>query len=118
MNCEAPPSGKSSLVTEVMTRYLIFSCFANSAILCGSVLSSGNGVPSATEQNLQFRVQILPRISTVAVPRDQHSPLLGQFAFVQIVSNPSFSMVELVLLKLSPSHIVLSGRVQTYFAKI
>ena len=34
----------------------------------------------ATEQKPQFRVQMLPRIKTVAVPLFQHSPRFGQFA--------------------------------------
>jgi hypothetical protein len=67
-----------------------------SARRAGSVGSGGWGLPVATEQNLQFRVQMLPRISTVAVPRPQHSPRLGQLAFVQIVSSPSDSSVSRV----------------------
>jgi hypothetical protein len=38
----------------------------------GSDGSGGAGLPVATEQNLQFLVQILPKIKTVAVPLDQH----------------------------------------------
>jgi hypothetical protein len=36
-------------------------------------------------QKLQERVQMLPKIITVAVPRDQHSPRLGHWALWQTV---------------------------------
>jgi hypothetical protein len=55
------------------------------ASLSGSFQSTGKGYPVGTEQNLQRRVQILPRIMKVAVPRFQHSPMLGQLPLVQMV---------------------------------
>jgi hypothetical protein len=67
-----------------------------SASRAGSVGSGGWGLPVATEQNPQLRVQTLPRIRTVAVPRPQHSPRFGQLAFVQIVSSPSDASVSQV----------------------
>ena len=38
-----------------------------------------------TLKNVQERVQMLPRIISVAVPRDQHSPRLGHWALWQTV---------------------------------
>ena len=71
-----------------MTKYFHRICFAISAKRDGSVWSGGSGLPAATEQNLQFRVQMLPNIKTVAVPLAQHSPRLGQFALLHIVCRP------------------------------
>lgn len=70
---EAPPSGRSSLSTEVITQ-----CFSpiketERASLRGSSLSGGNGFPEAVAQNLHERVQISPKIMKVAVRRLQHS---------------------------------------------
>ena len=61
-------------MTLVMMRYFSFSCLANSTNRAGSVGSGGSVLPADTEQNPQFRVQILPRIKTVAVPLALHSP--------------------------------------------
>lgn len=97
----APPSGKSSRLTLVITRYFKFICFAICAKRDGSVGSGGAGLPVATEQNLQRRVQMLPEIKTVAVLLDQHSPRFGQFALLQIVCKPSELNVCSVRRKLS-----------------
>jgi hypothetical protein len=43
------------------------------------------GRPVWIAQKLHERVQMLPRIITVAVPRDQHSPRLGHWALWQTV---------------------------------
>jgi len=69
----------------VITRYFKFIRCAISASRCGSVESGGWGLPFSTEQNLQLRVQILPKISTVAVPLCQHWPRFGQLALLQMV---------------------------------
>jgi hypothetical protein len=69
----------------VITRYFKFIFFAIWATRDGSVGSRGSGVPLGTEQNLQFLVHMFPRMRTVAVPRDQHWPRLGQFALEQMV---------------------------------
>jgi hypothetical protein len=55
------------------------------AIFNGSSGSGGFGLPVATPQNLQLRVQISPKIINVAVPLFQHSPILGQLPLVQMV---------------------------------
>jgi hypothetical protein len=49
------------------------------AALAGSSGSSQPfGLPVSTEQNWQARVQTEPISMMVAVPLDQHSPILGQ----------------------------------------
>jgi hypothetical protein len=45
------------------------------------------GRPVAIAQKLHERVQMLPRIMTVAVPRDQHSPRFGHCALWQTVCS-------------------------------
>ena len=73
----APPSGKSSRATEVSTQCFSPILATASATLGGSAKSSSVGFPVCTAQNEHARVQIFPRIINVAVPRDQHSPMLG-----------------------------------------
>src|SRR6476646_10970259 len=80
-----PPSFNSSLSTDVMTSCLIFIKFMSSATRCGSFQSTDDGLPVATAQKPQLRVQILPSIINVAVPAPQHSPILGQLPLSQIV---------------------------------
>src|SRR5712671_423277 len=46
----------------------------------GSSASGASGLPCATSQNGQRRVQMSPRIMKVAVPLPKHSPMLGQDA--------------------------------------
>ena len=65
--CAAPPSGRSSRVTEVTTAYFNPIRAAASATRVGSCGSSGSGGPGATEQKRQLRVQRLPMIRKVAV---------------------------------------------------
>ena len=81
----APPSLSSSRFTEVMT-----TCFRPirrmaSATRPGSARSSSVGRPVFTAQKPQERVQTSPRIIRVAVPRLQHSPMLGHWALSQTV---------------------------------
>ena len=83
----APPSGRSSLATDVSTQCLSPILATASATLGGSAKSSSVGFPVWIAQKVQARVQILPRIIRVAVPRDQHSPILGHWALWQTVCN-------------------------------
>ena len=84
--CSAPPSLRSSRVTLVRTA--CFSCmdWMARAMFSGSRGSGCGGVAALpTAQNLQVRVQMLPRSRNVAVPRDQHSCRFGQSAERQTV---------------------------------
>src|ERR1700760_4976322 len=66
-----------------------------SATRCGSSQSTGSGRPVATAQNVQLRVQTLPRIIKVAVPAPQHSPMFGQLPLWQIVCSLYSSTIAL-----------------------
>ena len=55
------------------------------ATRAGSSGSFQVGLPVLTLQKPQRRVQVSPRIMKVAVPRSQHSPMLGQAASWQTV---------------------------------
>ena len=77
---EAPPSASSSRATLVMTQCRRPIVATASATRAGSPRSSSVGLPVWIAQKLQDRVQMLPRIITVAVPRDQHSPRFGHCA--------------------------------------
>src|SRR5919199_107312 len=59
------------------------------ATRAGSSGSQKVGLPVLTLQNPQRRVHVSPRIMKVAVPRSQHSPMLGQAASWQTVWSPS-----------------------------
>ena len=63
----APPSGRSSRVTDVMTTCRKPSRDAASATRSGSSAAGGSGVPRGTEQKPHARVQMLPKIMKVAV---------------------------------------------------
>ena len=91
-NCPAPPSGRSSRVTEVITACLSFRILTASATRSGSQLSTGPGAPLCTAQKRHFRVLLSPKIMKVAVPRPKHSPMFGQSALSQTV--PSFNPSE------------------------
>ena len=97
---EMPRSAIGQVVAVDACDYEImqFKLFRQFRYSSGSVASAGFGLPLGTEQNLQPRVQILPRIKTVAVPLAQHWPRLGQFALIHIVSMPSEPTMSLVLL--------------------
>jgi hypothetical protein len=84
----APPSIRSSLVTEVITAYLMAKFFTASEILPGSAGSSGVGLPQDTPQNEQPLVQIFPQIRKVAVFFAKHSPMFGQSALSHTVLRP------------------------------
>ena len=49
-------------------------------VFSGSIGSTALGLPVATLQNAQARVQMEPKIITVAWRWDQHSPMLGHAA--------------------------------------
>src|SRR6185437_13181021 len=83
--CPAPPSSRSSRSTDVTTIWASPSRATASATCCGSCGSSRSGLPVATLQKVQARVQTLPRIITVACFCFQHSPILGQAASSQTV---------------------------------
>jgi hypothetical protein len=92
---EAPPSVRSSLVTEVMTAYFRPSERTTPAMRPGSASSGAEGLPLATAQKLQVRVHVSPRMRNVAVRLDQHSPMFGQRALWQIVwSRCAFRISE------------------------
>ena len=65
-----------------------------SARCAGSFGSTASGIPVLTLQKAQARVQVSPRIITVACFWVQHSPMLGQAASSQTVCNP-FSRINL-----------------------
>ena len=69
-----------------------------SATRAGSVGSSGLGLPVATLQKAQARVQTSPMIIMVAWLFDQHSPMLGHAASSQTVTRPwAFTMSRVAL---------------------
>src|SRR5690606_22637750 len=80
-----PPSFRSSRSTEVITQCFTPISLTEVATRFGSSTSTGRGLPVATAQNEQERVQILPRIIKVAVPAPQHSLIFGQFPLSQMV---------------------------------
>ncbi len=86
--CAAPPSGKSSRVTDVTTTCANPSLRAASATRTGSSGSMTAVGPCPTAQNVQFRVQFSPRSINVAVRRPQHSDWFGHRALRHTVCNP------------------------------
>ena len=86
-NWEAPPSGRSSLVTDVMTTYWSCNFLIASTICSGSCGSGAWGCPFFTAQKVQLRVQASPSIMKVAVPSAKHWVRLGQWALSQTVCN-------------------------------
>ena len=101
----APPSGRSSRATIVMTTCLRPMSFVASATRRGSSQSVIGGRPVARAQKPQFRVQTLPRIRKVAVPSAQHSPWLGQRASSHTVLSASSRRTCLVLAYVAPAPI-------------
>jgi hypothetical protein len=77
---DAPPSARSSRSTDVITAKRRPIRATASATRDGSAVSSSVGLPCATAQYAQARVQTSPRIMNVAVPWCQHSPMFGQWA--------------------------------------
>jgi len=62
-------------------------CFTALATFSGSAMSSALGLPVATLQKAQARVQISPMIMKVACFLSQHSPMFGQPASSQTVTS-------------------------------
>ena len=89
----APPSGRSSRVTEVTTTYRSFISATLSATCRGSSASGARGRPVLVAQKRQPRVQMSPRIINVAVLRLQHSAWLGHLPLLQIVCRLCFSTI-------------------------
>ncbi len=83
----APPLGRSSRSTLVITTNSSPICATASASRAGSSRSSAFGVPCATAQYAQLRVHTSPRIMNVAALCSQHSPMLGQWASSQTVCS-------------------------------
>ena len=81
------------------------------AICNGSSLSSGSGLPCATSQNGQRRVQIAPIIIKVAVPPPKHSGRLGQAASSHTVC--SFCSRRIDLIRATSSGAVILTRIQS-----
>ncbi len=79
----APPSARSSRLTEVITTYSSPSSRAARPTRSGSSRSSQTGRPCSTAQYPQFLVHTSPRIMKVAVRSSQHSPMFGQWASSQ-----------------------------------
>jgi hypothetical protein len=73
----------------------------DSATSDGSLGFSGNGFPVFVLQNLHERVQMSPPIINVAVPRPQHSPILGHLPLEQIVCKQCDSTIFRVCENLS-----------------
>ncbi len=94
--CAAPPSRKSSRSTEVMTTYFSFNSAIVFARFSGSCISSGSGLPCPTSQKGQRRVHLSPMIINVAVPLPKHSPMLGQEASSQTVTNLFARRISLI----------------------
>jgi NAD(P)-dependent dehydrogenase (short-subunit alcohol dehydrogenase family) len=86
--CAAPPSARSSRSTEVITTCARPILATASPTRSGSVASSGSGLPVATLQKAQARVQTSPMIIMVAWLLSQHSPMFGQAASSQTVTRP------------------------------
>ena len=82
---KAPPSGKSSRSTEVITAYFRSRIFTVLANLFGSSRSRPVGRPVVTAQYVHALVQMSPNIMKVAVSFSQHSPILGHLASSQTV---------------------------------
>src|SRR5213592_3706167 len=91
-NISAPPCGRSSRSTLVMTTCFSSICRTASARRAGSPVSRGVGVPCGTAQYAQFRVHTSPRIMKVAALCSQHSPTLGQCASSHTVWSASSRM--------------------------
>src|SRR5690606_23518237 len=82
-----PPSFKSSRSTEVITQCFTYNNFTEVATRFSSSQSTANGLPVATAQKEQERVQIFPKNIKVAVPAPQHSPIFGQLPLSQMVCS-------------------------------
>ena len=81
-----------------MTTWLSPSDLTAWATLVGSKGLSAPGLPVATLQKVQARVQTSPMIIMVACFFDQHSPILGQPASSHTVESDSERMISRVSL--------------------
>jgi hypothetical protein len=72
-------------LTLVITAWVSDIAATAAPTRAGSSRSSVGGLPVAMWQKPQERVQTSPRIISVAVPADQHSPMLGHLADWQTV---------------------------------
>ena len=91
----APPSGRSSRATMVITACLSRMAAAAWPTRRGSSRSVVGGRPVSMAQKPQFRVQTLPSTMKVAVPSAQHSPWFGQRASSQTVCRDWLRMRRL-----------------------
>src|SRR5690348_11050355 len=94
--CAAPPSSRSSRSTEVTTTWPRPSLPTASAMLAGSCGLRAPGLPVATLQKAQARVQVSPMIMKVACLCFQHSPMFGQAASSHTVARPYWRISRLV----------------------
>ncbi len=81
----APPSARSSRLTDVTTTWRSPRRATADATRSGSAGSTARGRPCVTAQKPQFRVQVSPSSMKVAVLCPQHSPMFGQRASWQTV---------------------------------
>ena len=88
--------GQIVAIDRVITTCLRPSIRTMSARLSGSCGLTAPGLPVATLQKAQARVQMSPRIITVACLRAQHSPILGQAASSQTVCSLRSRMTRCV----------------------
>src|SRR5712692_6185812 len=99
----APPSSRSSRVTEVITTWRRLRRVTASARRIGSPQSTSPGRPVLTSQNPQLRVQVSPSNRNEAVRNSpQHSPIFGQAASSQMVCRFCSRISFLRLLKWGP----------------
>ena len=101
-NWLAPPSGKSSRSTDVITICCNPILAAAIATCSGSSGSTAFGIPVFTLQKAQARVQTSPNIITVACFLVQHSPIFGQAASSHTVFKFSSRMSLRVSLNPAP----------------
>src|SRR4051812_776854 len=94
--CPAPPSSRSSRSTDVTTTWPRPSLPTASAMLAGSCGLSAPGLPVATLQKPQARVQVSPMIMKVACLCFQHSPMFGHAASSHTVVRPYWRISRLV----------------------
>lgn len=85
---EAPPSGRSSHVTDVRTRCLRPGRAVARMAPAGSRVSGGPGLPFPMAQNRHRHVHNLPRMRKVAVRREKRVPRFAHAASAQIVAAP------------------------------
>jgi hypothetical protein len=83
----APPSGRSSRATQVITACASFRRTTASATRAGSVGSSANGLRVSIKAETAGPCTAFPFTMNVAVPADQHSKMLGHPASSQTVTS-------------------------------